>query len=122
MTSGKGKGKRHPKGLLAAAVLLSLVAFGAHAESVYVKYRGEIDLAPFNCHGVKRSSVIQRVCYDSREKYLLLSLAGTYYHYCEVDRATVSYLLSAESMGRYYNRQIKGRFDCRVKRMPAYKK
>lgn len=73
------------------------------AETVYVKYRGIVDLAPFTCESVTRSSVVRRVCYDDREKYLIIGLNGTYYHYCEISRQTVSALLKAESMGRYYN-------------------
>jgi KTSC domain len=42
------------------------------------------------------------------------------YHYCEIDAGTVSSLLGAESMGRFYNTSIKGRFDCRTHRVPAY--
>jgi hypothetical protein len=103
-----------------AATLLMLCASQAEAESVYVKYRGEVDLAPFKCSTVTRSSFIHRVCYDDREAYMLIDLNGTYYHYCEVDSGTVSKLLSADSIGRYYNAAIKGNFDCRVKRMPKY--
>ena len=33
---------------------------------------------------------------------MLVSLNGTYYHYCRIDAGTVSSLLSADSMGRYY--------------------
>jgi KTSC domain len=45
---------------------------------------------------------------------------GTWYHYCEIDPGTVSSLLAAESMGRLYNASIKGNFDCRTHRVPAY--
>jgi hypothetical protein len=34
---------------------------------------------------------------------MLIDLRGTYYHYCEIDNDTVSALLTAESMGRFYN-------------------
>jgi hypothetical protein len=70
-------------------------ALPAGAESVYVKYRGEVDLKSFNCTDVSRSSFIQRVCYDQRNEYMLISLNGTFYHYCEIGAATVSALMSA---------------------------
>ena len=89
-------------------------------ETVYVKYRGPVSLAPFNCEWVTRSSVVERLCYDSKEQYVIVSLGGTYYHYCEVPPEIVSEWRDADSMGRYYNAQIKGRFDCRVNRMPTY--
>jgi hypothetical protein len=54
----------------------------SHAECVYVKYRGEVCLRPFVCTEIARSSFIRRVCYDPHEQYMLISLNGTFYHYC----------------------------------------
>jgi KTSC domain len=92
----------------------------ANAETVSVKYRGEVDLAPFACEAITRSSFIERVCYDAKNAYMLINLSGTWYHYCEIGQGTVSSLLEAESMGRFYNASIKGNFDCRTHRIPAY--
>jgi KTSC domain len=69
----------------------------ASAESVYVKYRGEVDLMPFDCTDITRSSFIRRVCYDEANEYMLINLSGTYYHYCAIDDGTVSALLAADS-------------------------
>jgi hypothetical protein len=103
------------------ATIVALCACpAAQAESVYVKYRGEVDLKFFNCTDIARSSFIGRVCYDRPNQYMLISLNGTFYHYCEIDGGTVSALMTAESMGRYYNASIKGRFDCRTHRVPEY--
>ena len=104
-------------------VLVALLALplSAKAETVFVKYRGVVDLAPFQCETATRSSFIRRVCYDKRERYMLIGLNGTYYHYCEIGAEVVSNLMTADSMGRYYNDVIKGSFDCRVNRMPTYK-
>jgi hypothetical protein len=92
----------------------------AQAETVVVRYRGSVDLAPFECETITRSSFIERVCYDAGNAYMLIDLKGAWYHYCEIDKGTVSALLGAESMGRFYNAEIKGRFDCRTHRVPAY--
>ena len=105
------------KGLIA---LLSIAGL-ASAETVNVKYRGGVDLKPFKCESITRSSLVNRVCYDAPESYMIINLQGTYYHYCEIDSGTVSQLLQAESMGRHYNQFIKGRFDCRTHRVPAYR-
>ncbi len=102
------------------ASILFLIVAQASGETVFVKYRGVVDLAPFTCHAVTRSSFIQRVCYDRRELYMIINLQGTYYHYCEIDARTVDQLLSASSMGRFYNTVIKGHFDCRTGRVPNY--
>jgi hypothetical protein len=69
---------------------------------------------------IERSSFIKHVCYDDANRYMLISLNGTYYHYCEIDSGTVTALLSAESIGRFYNANIRGLFDCRSHRVPAY--
>ena len=92
----------------------------ANAETVSVKYRGPVDLAPFACEAVTRSSFIERVCYDAKNSYMLINLRGTWYHYCEIDPGTVSSLLAADSMGQFYNASIKGNFDCRTHRVPAH--
>ena len=78
--------------------LIPLVAL-LRAETVQVKYRGPVDLKPFECIDITRSSFIHRVCFDNANRYMLINLAGTYYHYCEIDDGTVSELLAAESMG-----------------------
>ena len=105
---------------LGLAITLLICATPVVAEVVMVKYRGPVDLKPFQCNNVARSSLVNRVCYDRRERYMVVSLNGTYYHYCEMDPGTVSRFLDADSMGRFFNTNIKGRFDCRVLRMPSY--
>ena len=102
--------------------MLALGAFGTvHAETVNVKYRGPVDLAPFQCESVSKSSLVTRICYDRKEQYMVIALQGTYYHYCQIDGGTVAGLRGADSMGRFYNSYIKGNFDCRINRVPAYK-
>ena len=89
-------------------------------EVVTVKYRGPVSLAPFKCDAITRSSFIDRVCYDAANSYMLIDLNGTWYHYCEIDASSVSNLMAADSMGRFYNQSIKGRFDCRTHQVPHY--
>jgi hypothetical protein len=103
-------------------LVLALGAFGTvHAETVNVKYRGPVDLAPFQCEFVSKSSLVTRICYDRKEQYMVIGLQGTYYHYCGIDGGTVAGLRGADSMGRFYNARIKGNFDCRINRVPTYK-
>ena len=91
------------------------------AETVYVKYRGPVDLSPFKCHLITRSSFVNRLCYDRQEKYVIVKLKNTYYHYCEVPPDIVMDWLKADSIGRFYNANIKGRFDCRKNYVPPYR-
>jgi hypothetical protein len=104
--------------LIALVVGTSVVS--ARAETVDVKYRGQVDLKSFDCADITRSSFIKRVCYDRANEYMLINLNGTYYHYCQIDPETVTALKTADSMGRYFNAEVKGHFDCRIYRVPAY--
>ena len=108
--------------ILNMVVVLAIGLSGvAQAETVTVKYRGPVDLRPFQCESISRSSFITRVCYDQKEQYMVIGLGGTYYHYCEIDSGTVNALRTADSMGRFFNANIKGHFDCRTHRVPSYK-
>jgi KTSC domain len=104
---------------LSPALLICVVG-ECRSENVDVKYRGPVDLAPFKCTSVDRSSFIRRVCYDAANSYMLVQLKDTYYHYCDIDRSTVEAFNAAESMGRFFNASIKGHFDCRTGHVPRY--
>jgi hypothetical protein len=103
--------------LIFAAMLVPTIAA---TETVDVKYRGPVDLESFACKDTPQSSFVRRVCFDKANSYMLIQLQGTWYHYCEIDPGTVGSLLGAESVGRYFNASIKGRFDCRTNRVPNY--
>ena len=110
---------KHARAVL-AILMVSLAPAGVIAETVYVKYRGPLDLSNLQCEWVTRSSLVQRLCYDKGNQYVVVSLQGTYYHYCAVPPAVVSQWLAADSMGKYFNAAIKGRYDCRVNPVPPY--
>lgn len=105
--------------LLVAA--LAVAAAPASAERVYVKARGEVDLAPFRCQTLARSENVKRVCYDEREEYVLVSLKGIWYHFCGVPPAKVTEWKKSRFKGRYYNDSIRGSYDCSVTPAPAYR-
>jgi KTSC domain len=107
------------------AIILLFVTAEVHSETVDVKYRGTVYLKTFECRDINRSSFIQRICYDKAQSYMIISLKGTYYHYCELPPATIDGLMGAPSMGQFYNQNIKGSgsdgpFDCRTHRVPRY--
>jgi KTSC domain len=104
---------------------LLLLTAEVRSETVDVNYRGNVDLKTFECRDISRSSFIQRVCYDKAQDYILISLRGTYYHYCELPPVTFDGLMGAPSMGQFYNQNIKGSgsdgpYDCRTHRTPNY--
>jgi hypothetical protein len=110
---------------LPVAVLCAALSSAAAAETVTVKYRGPVPLDTFQCATIDRSSLVKRVCYDAAQEYMVILLRGTYYHYCEIGQGVVNALLAADSMGRYFNANIKGSgsdgpFDCRTHRVPDF--
>jgi hypothetical protein len=110
--------------LKTVAFLVALAALcpasSAWSEDVSVKYRGNVNLGPFDCKDVTRSSFIKRVCFDKAKSYMLIRLKDTYYHYCNIPQSTVTALMVADSMGRFFNSEVKGNYDCRVNPPPKY--
>jgi len=94
-------------------LLLSLgFATTSYAESVYVQYRGNVSLDGFYCE-YTQSSFVNRICYQQQNYYVVVSLNGSYYHFCGVPYNAVSDWLYAYSKGSFFNKYIRGRFDCR---------
>lgn len=95
----------------------------ATAETVQVKYHGAISLDSFACTDVKESSDVSRICYEKAERYMVIRLKTTYYHYCAIDAATVQGLQAAASKRQFFEARIKGTgaagpFDCRTQPIP----
>lgn len=80
----------------------------ADAETVNVEQRGAVDLTPFVCQDVTRSSLINRVCYDAEGRHMLVQRYAAYQQYCDVPRDTVDAFLNAPSMGRFFKTDIDG--------------
>lgn len=60
------------------------------------------------------SSTIERVAFDEQARELTIRFRhGASYVYSGVPRAVYEALRTAASAGAYFNRCIKGRFDCR---------
>jgi KTSC domain len=111
--------------VLTTICLWLMLCSGAAAETVFVKYRGNVSLDRFTCMNIDRSSLVNRICYDAKELYMIILLKNTYYHYCEIGQGTIDELLAAQSMGKYFQSHIKGDgadgpFDCRTHRIPSY--
>jgi hypothetical protein len=90
----------------------------ADAETVNVDHRGAVDLTPFVCQDITRSSIVNRVCYDAPDRTMIVQLSSVYSQYCDVPEAVRDRFLNAPSMGQYYNANIKGsganaRYECR---------
>ncbi len=101
----------------------ALVCHVAAAETVQVKYHGAVSLDSFACSDVKESSDVTRICYDKAERYMVIRLKATYYHYCEVDASTMQGLLGANSKRQFFEGRIRGSgkdgpYDCRTHPIP----
>jgi len=102
---------------------LALACQFAKAETVQVKYLGPISLDAFTCTNVQGDSNVNRICYDQKERYMVIQLKTTYYHYCEIGDATVAALQAARSKSQFFQANIRGSgsdgpFDCRTHPIP----
>jgi len=103
---------------LGKAAIFSIAALVGHietvtAETVAVKYQGLVDISSFRCEMITRTSDAKRMCYDSKEKNLIVNLSGVYYQYCGVPSEVIIAWLHADPMNDYYNTQVRKHFDCR---------
>jgi hypothetical protein len=99
-------------------LLISLAgASWTDAETIDVKYRGVVELTPFACHDVTRSSLVNRICYDAANRSMIVQVNSVYFQHCDVPQATLDAFLNAPSMGQYYKSKIasaapNGSYDC----------
>jgi len=112
---------------LAFILALLITAPWEEAEIVDVKDLGAVDLKPFNCQDVTRSSVISRVCYDTESRRMLVQRHAIYHQYCDLPKDRFDAFLKAPSMGQFFNANIRaagrdgnGPYDCRTHKVPSY--
>lgn len=110
------------KKLLLICILLIGLISTTIAKDLYVKYRGVVNVSNghFQHLNLKPSSFINNMYYDKKNKYLLVQLRNTYYHYCSIPQNVISSWIGSPSLGRYYNYKIKGNYDCRINPVPQY--
>src|SRR5437868_9704015 len=94
------------------------------AETVNVQHGAAVNLAPFACQDITRSSIVNRVCYDAASRQMIVQANAAWWQYCGVPEAVRDGFLSAPSMGRYYNANIKGSetagpYECRAQHTPV---
>ncbi len=98
-----------------AAMLALLSTAPVMTETVELRGRGMIDLAPFACTDTPRSTVVQRVCYDPKRAHLLVNIGGEYAEYCGLSATTFDAFFVAPSMGQFFRQRIAApatRFAC----------
>lgn len=103
----------------AIALVLQLLTAEVGPETVEVRDRGLVELAPFECRDIRRSSLIRRVCYDAAQSHLIVSIRNDYDQYCDLPPTTFEALMAAPSMGQFFHRNIKaGPFGCHANEKP----
>lgn len=89
-----------------AAMLALLCMSPVTTESVEVRGRGVVGLEPFACTDTPRSTVVQRVCYDTERRHLLVNVGGAYAEFCRLPAATFQAFVTAPTMGRFYRQHL----------------
>ena len=102
---------------LAFIIALIFAAPWEEAESIDVRYRGPVNLKSFDCQDITRSSLIERVCYDEANRYMVVRRNAVHGQYCELPKEVVVAFLNAPSMGQYFKANIAGNdksgpYDC----------
>ncbi len=90
---------------------------------VNIKYRDDaVDTnnGLFEYLNIKESSFVREAWYDKSNKYMIIKLDSTYYHYCGLPLSTWKSFKQSSSYGTFYTSTIKGNFDCRYNFEPKY--
>lgn len=98
-------------------LLIVLMSNSVSAETIYVKYRGFVDLNLFVCSDTA-SSVVHRICYRKEKEYLVVKLGQVYHHYCRFPLALYQSWLAADSKGKFYQGYVRNNFDCQKTDIP----
>lgn len=100
--------------------LSSSLLVQASARDIEVKYRSDlVNVDDFTNYSLKRSSFVNEILYRKNDQYLLVKLKSTFYQYCKIPNSTVRNWIASDSLGAFYQRHIKGKFDCREKSHPV---
>lgn len=108
--------------VLIGGALMYFLLFSSDSGYVKVKYRDDkVNISASNFESLDKSdSTVKGAWYDNSNEYMVIKLSGTYYHYCGMPSSAWRSFLSADSLYRAYQNDIKGNFDCRVNPVPRY--
>lgn len=90
---------------------------------IIIKYRDDsVDVGNprFEYLNTSKSSFVRGAWYDSVNKYMIINLNGTNYHYCGLPASTWSSFKNADSFGTYHETHIYKNYDCRNNHVPIY--
>lgn len=109
-------------GLYLTTLLVIFNCSLASARVINVKFRSNpVDVTKNGFENLRKtSSMIFDSWYDQSNNYLILNIKGKNYHYCGFSAYDWKAFKTADSLGRHYLQNIKGRFDCRIYPYPQY--
>ena len=91
----------------AANLIALLLTAPLGSETVEVRERGAVDLAPFECRDITRSSLIQRVCYDQARRHLVVAIRAATIFIASCRRRPIDGFMTAPSMGQFFKENIR---------------
>ena len=111
--------------ILIAVVVIAIVVFIyllPKQNYVNIKYRNDpVDISSNNFKPLDKSdNTVKGAWYDSSNKYMVIKLKNVYYHYCGFDNYTWDGFKSSNSLYSYYEKRIRGKYDCRINPVPRY--
>lgn len=88
---------------------------------ITIKYRNDpVDISSFQKHDTSDSSFVEKAYYDANNKYLILNLSWTNYHWCNVPKYIWDDFKTADSYGEYYNKYLRWEYECVSWNTPKY--
>ena len=90
---------------------------------VNIKYRdSDVNIAAsyFEEADIIANNLVDGAWYDESNKYMIIKLNGTYYHYCDMPTIAWEGLEGSNDPEDYYDDRIKGNYDCRLGYIPTY--
>ena len=90
---------------------------------VAVRYRDDlVDLSHnrFDVFIPEDQTLVNGLWYDKANKYLIISLNGVYYHYCDLSEDVLLDLKTTVDIAEFYKNEIYETHDCHLGNIPRY--
>lgn len=93
-------------------VLLIFTCISLLGDSLYVKNVGEVDLGVYEKKRLFLSSAVKEIYYNRSKFRIIVRLHKAYYMYCGIYVDDVLNWVASKTLGKYYNKNIKGKYKC----------
>lgn len=95
-------------------LLILLLSFPLlFAKDVEVKYRDSpVNVDSFKKYTLKPSSLVKKMFYNEKNKYLIVKINRYFYQYCKINKTIIEKWIESKSLGAFYLSEIKGKYIC----------